>query len=615
MRPIPLRQSRRRLAHRSVATTILCLLGLLFAVLAASADYSFSIPNMDLSVTVQPDASVRLSYAITFVCNPSGDPIDVVDIGLPHADYDISNMAAFLDGAPCPDIRKSTVVTPGVEVHLPAPIRPGQQGKFQFRCTMPNLVYQDTTNPNNASLRITPTWYDGEYLTGQTNLWIIVELPISVKPEEILYQLNQPFKNKGTSKQSTFAAWQFPSTRLDKPHMVGLSFPKRVMERVVHQTAWGLAWKWWKENSGVRVFWALVLLVLLGVWFFRLTRGTGCTLYGLLLIALVIAWAVSPALEALALPALVMVWVLTARTQAARRRDYLPAIASTPGGGIKRGLTAPEAAVLLELPLNRVLTLVIFGLLKKGLVRQTQAQPLTVELEKGYEGGAAARRETAKARGTVIRGYEQEFLDVIAANPGKPLQDMDFSKAMKNLIHGTAARLAGFDLEQTQEYYKSIMAKAWQEAKGLGDISARTSYLDENLLWLMMAPTWDDEFESWHRSGYYYRPVWTRPVSTGGTLPSAPTPAVGGRTSLSDVAASFAGWAENVSGRLAGAVDPASMGLRGAGVDLSGVDRVTGEILQSLASSSGSGGGGGGGGCACACAGCACACACAGGGR
>jgi hypothetical protein len=54
----------------------------------------------------------------------------------------------------------------------------------------------------------------------------------------------------------------------------------------------------------------------------------------------------------------------------------------------------------------------------------------------------------------------------------------------------------------------------------------------------------------------------------------------------------------------------------GGFLDLSGADRVTGEIFSALAESAvsgGSGGGGGGGGCACA--GCACACACAGGGR
>jgi hypothetical protein len=72
-----------------------------------------------------------------------------------------------------------------------------------------------------------------------------------------------------------------------------------------------------------------------------------------------------------------------------------------------------------------------------------------------------------------------------------------------------------------------------------------------------------------------------------------------------------------VTGGLAGKMDPISVGLKSSGlVNLSGVDKVTVDVLESLASSSGSGGGGGGGGgCACACAGCACACACAGGGR
>jgi hypothetical protein len=74
-------------------------------------------------------------------------------------------------------------------------------------------------------------------------------------------------------------------------------------------------------------------------------------------------------------------------------------------------------------------------------------------------------------------------------------------------------------------------------------------------------------------------------------------------------------------GGLAAAIMPGSMSLpdaKGGLVDLSGVDRVTGDVFEALAESSGSGGSGGSGGssgCACACAGCACACACAGGGR
>ena len=95
---------------------------------------------------------------------------------------------------------------------------------------------------------------------------------------------------------------------------------------------------------------------------------------------------------------------------------------------------------------------------------------------------------------------------------------------------------------------------------------------------------------------------------TGGSAP--------GRTTFSDVAASFAGWTENTMGDMASAISPGSLQVEGPGgiVNLSGADKVTGDIFKSLASSSG-GGGSGGGSCACACAGCACACACAGGGR
>ena len=70
-------------------------------------------------------------------------------------------------------------------------------------------------------------------------------------------------------------------------------------------------------------------------------------------------------------------------------------------------------------------------------------------------------------------------------------------------------------------------------------------------------------------------------------------------------------------GSLAAAISPSSlpsMAGRSGFVNLSGVDKATGDVFKALASSGGGSGGGGGGG-GCACAGCACACACAGGGR
>jgi len=580
------------------------------ATVAPAQDYSFSVPKMELHVTPNSDASVTMEYVIDFYCDQGAHPIDIVDVGLPHKDYDISNMQAALNGNPLGTIRKSEYVDIGVEVPLSPAIAPGQSGRFTFQCTMPNLVYQDTTRADYASLRITPTWFGSEFLTGTTDLGIFIYLPDEIKLDEILHQ-GQVFTQKMQIKDKKAVAWVFKGTRVDTEHMVAVSFPRRVMDRVVHITKWGLAWKWWTESPGARVLAGIVFLVLFSIFFFRLTAGTGACIFIPVLIGLVILWLLSPALEALFLPVFIPVWLIAERVQGSRRREYLPAIESVPGGGIKRGLAVPEAAVLLEQPLGRVLTLVIFGLLKKRLVRQTADDPLTVEIREDYQTEERReRRQAAQANGTVIRGYEQAFLEEIMENPGKPVEALNFRKAMKHLVTSTAKRMKGFDLDKTREYYRHIMAKAWREAKAIGEIEQRTDFIDDNLMWLMLDEDYHERFTTWHRGGYYYRPPWSRPAAAA---TAAPAPAGGGRTTLGDVTASFAGWAENTTGRLASTMDPVSVGLAPDSIiDLSGVDKVSMDVLESMAESSGSSSGGG---CACACAGCACACACAGGGR
>ena len=49
-----------------------------------------------------------------------------------------------------------------------------------------------------------------------------------------------------------------------------------------------------------------------------------------------------------------------------RKMEYLPPALAVEGTGVKRGLTAVEAAILLEAPLNKVMTMILFGLVKKG---------------------------------------------------------------------------------------------------------------------------------------------------------------------------------------------------------------------------------------------------------
>ena len=586
-----------------------------FCAQSPALEYSFQVPEMELHVTVNPDASVTMEYRMNLMCNEGARAIDIVDIGTPHRGYDMSNMKAYLNGEKLDIIRHSEVVHPGVEVPLTPPIDPGQSGQFEINLTMPDMVYQDTTRAENASLRITPTWFDGDYLTGSTDLLVAVYLPRSIEFEEILYQKEQ-FTDKIETDTHHVAIWNFPDTRLTGPHIVGISFPKHDMERVVRMTKLGLVWKWWVDNPMTRLVAGIAFLIAFGIFFYTFSGGTGTCLFLPLIIVMAIIWAVSPALQALFIPMLIPVWYLFSKILAGKRRKYLPAIESVSGGEIKRGLAVPEAAVLIEQPLGRVLSLVLFGMMKKNLVRLVSEQPLQVELVEGYDTTRTERRKVAGSRNTLIRGFEQPFLDEIAIKPAVSVEKLNFSKAMKELVEGTARRVKGFDVEKTREYYQSIVNKAWQEARQIGEVEERTEFVDDNLLWLMMWPEYNREFDNWHHSGYRYRPTWSTPAS-GSSAPRPSTTAttatpVGGRTSLGDVGASFAGWSENVTGRLASSMDPITVGLVNKGVvNLSGVDKVGMAMLESSGSSSG----GGGSGCACACAGCACACACAGGGR
>jgi len=384
---------------------------------------------------------------------------------------------------------------------------------------------------------------------------------------------------------------------------------------VIEQTAWDLAWKWWVESGGARTIVGLLMLVAFSIWYFRVTGGTGTCLFIPLVVILPIIWAASPGLQLIGIPVLILLFIFGERLLASSKRSYLPPIESVPGGEIKRGLTSPEAAVLLERPLGDVLTLAIFGMLKKGLVAMTKEDPLTVEIAEQYLTTRGERRKIAAKSGSVIRGYEQPFLDAIMEKPGTAIPDLDLSKEVKSLVDNVVERLEGYDVERTKEYYESIVYKAWKEARTIGEVEKRDEYVDNNIGWLMLDTHRRDHFHTWHRSGYHYAPRWAGPaVSAPSSAPSGP--AVGGRTSAGDVAASFAGWSENVAGRMASTLDPVSVGLKDGGVvNLAGADKVGMDFLESMAESSGSSGGGGGGGCACACAGCACACACAGGGR
>jgi hypothetical protein len=495
---------------------------------------------------------------------------------------------------------------------------------------MPDMVYQDTTDAERASLQMIPTWFDSQLQVGTTHLKMAVHLPPGVAPDEVTFhdernRYQQVLLFGEGEQQHVVLGWDFPTQRLSQNNpKIGISFPKRVMDRVVTMSAFGLLVKWFTDHPEIQFFSGLALTVLLIVTFLRFSHGTGWILLLLLGGALILTIMQSPALHLGAWLPMIGLFAWNERVLWKRKQSYLPAIAEVEGGGIKRGLTAPQAAVILELPLGKVLTLVIFGMLKKGLVTMTSAEPLMVEVGERYRGSPKQRMKEASNAGVVIHDYEHPFLDQLLRADGDPVEQIKLQVPLKKLVDTTARRMKGFDLSHTIAYYRRIVERAWREAESIQEIELRDEAVNRNLDWMMMDPNWGDRFDDWGRYGDSYRPSWTSGRSGGsvststGTSPAVPGTPSTSKTGFGEVASSFAGWAENTSGQLAGAIEPGSLGFstpRGI-VDLSGVDRVTADVFKALGEASQNrGGGGGGGGCACACAGCACACACAGGGR
>ncbi len=599
--------------------------------------YRFAVPQVDMTVRIQKDASVNVEYEFAFRNGEHAHEIDIVDVGMPNDDYSIGTMTAWANGVPGLGIRHSTYVTPGVELHLDAHSIPaGGDGVVRFRFEHPDLVFSDTTDSDLASFRITPTWFGGEYVIGDTDLKVAIVLPEGVGPDQVLHQGLREFKSKAVTGEGTTVLFHWPSTRFTSAHMVGISFPIESMDRVVRITRWELLVKAVEANPELRVGIGLVCLVLFGILFFRFSGGTGIVVFLPLAGVLVGFSATSIPFQIFCIPGAIGLLILNEVLLKRRKSKYLPPVAQIEGGGIKRGLTAPEAAVLLEEPLGKVLTLVIFGLLKKEILAQTSSKPFSVELQEAFDLSQLAkkrrpyeRRTKARAMGIAIRPYEESFLELIEqAVKGVALNDLDFSRELKMLVEMTADRLSGFDLSDTRDYYRKIIDRALTEAQAAVDLNDEPkATLDRNLEWLMLRDGAGDLFDRatyrppWHRRHHHHHhrhgggvalPLPGSSKSSGGDPGWSP--------SLGDAAAGYAGWAENAMGDLAGAILPGEVGVQSKGgfLDFSGADRVTGQILEAMAESSGSGGGysgGGGSSCACACAGCACACACAGGGR
>jgi hypothetical protein len=555
---------------RIVSIVFLAILLLVPLSVAYAQTYSFRVPREVIDAYWESGGTLTLNYEIVFQNSANADPIDYVDIGLPNDNFFASDASATIDGQPVSDISESNYEGNGYGVGLylgQDAIQPGRTGTIEFSITgVYGVLFEDNQDAAYASALFSPNYFGSQFVEGSSDITVIYHLPPGVKPAEPRYHQDADHPGfpkvpaSGVDSQGRITyTWRNTDASASDNYLFGASFPK------TYVAASSVTAPSFAQRYGIDPDVVIPLLV--------------CLCFAGFFIAII--------------------WFSIAADRR-RRMQYLPPKISIEGHGIKRGLTAPEAAILLEQPMDKIMTMILFSVIKKDAAKVTKQDPLELEL--------------TSPRPADLREYETAFLDAFKEGDTptrrRALQDM-----MVGLVKGVANKMRGFSKKESVEFYKKITTDAWTQVEGADTPKVQSKLFDDNLDWTMLDPDYDRRTRNVFSGGPVYVPYWYgnynptyRGSSVGGsrgggsftsrTTGGAGLPTLPG----GDFAASMVGGVQHFAGGLIGNLSS----FTGA------VTKVTNPPPPPTRSSGGSFSGGGSS-CACACAGCACACA--GGGR
>jgi len=535
---------------------------------------SFEVPKQEVVVFVNSDGSISLDYTITFKNLPARDAIDIIDIGLPNSNYDLKSISAEINGKPATLIRPSEYVSPGVEIHLGGnAIQAGQTGTLHVYVGKVERILGKSTlqeAEEYASIVITPNYFSRDFTRGTTEYFFTIVLPAGLKPEEPRYHTpsgNWPGSDEpvetGFDKQGrVYYTWYAENANAYTSYKFGASFPIRLVPaQVVVAT----------ETPNLRT---VDIDAIMG---FLCTAGFIGFFF--------------------------LIPILSAIAASRRKLQYMPPKIAVEGHGIKRGLTAVEAAVLMEQPLDKVLTMILFSVLKKGAAIVESREPLVLKITESLPEN--------------LQPYELKFLEAFQQT-NKKLKESKLQDTVVGLIKSVTEKMKGFSRKETIDYYKTIMEKAWQQVAAAETPEVKSDVYEQVMDWTMIDRRWDDRTREVFQTGPVRVPTWwwrydpvirSAPSSGSGGMAKTtmPAPSGSGNVTLpklpgSDFAASMVKGVQSFSAGVLGNVNTFT-------------ERITNKTNPPPKTSSYSGRSGGGGGCACACACAGCACACAGGGR
>jgi hypothetical protein len=553
---------------RLLASFVLILLMFTMVSSAAAQSYSFNLTREVVNVYWNSDGTMALDYVFTFANDPSGHVIDFTDVGMPNGNFDFGTITADVGGNPVNPSTDFQGDGPyGFSVDMGAyAIQPGQTGSVHVSVgKITRVLNKDTSDPTTYDSGVfSPAYFTTAH--GNTDLTVIFHLPPGVQTQEPRYHAtqggwpcgDQPTGGYDDQNRITYT-WQCSSANGSTQYTFGFSFPNQYVPADAVYTP---------PPFDISAFVSGIMNNLSGICCFGF---------------FILLFVGSP--------------ILGAVNANKRKLQYLPPKIQIEGHGIKRGLTAVESGILMEQPLDKVMTMILFGVVKKNAATVVTRDPLKLQLVDPLPDG--------------LQDYEKDFLAAFA-NPDLAARRKGLQEMTVKLVNSLSDKMKGFSRKETIAYYQNIMERAWQQIEAAGTPEVKSQMYDESLEWTMLDKNYDERTRRVF-TGPIFVPMWWgrydpgyHPVSTGSTS-SASIPSSAGRSPVSLPGSAFAAsvvtGVQGFSSKVLGDVKSFTSG-------------VTNKTNPAPVVKSGGGSSGGGGrSCACACACAGCACACAGGGR
>ncbi len=194
--------------------------------------YSFDVDYMKTNVYIELDGSITIEYWINFTCHSWADPINVVDIGFPTADYDLSSVKAKIGEYDIPsyNIEVSEVINIGVEIWLTGHyIDPGESGQLYVIGNNPNMIFGDYENESLASVEFSPTWFSSSFCPTYEYLEVNFYFPPNfTNGNEVKWHYREYNSYSFTEIDSTdYLIYTWTETNVPmQQYTYGVSFPK-----------------------------------------------------------------------------------------------------------------------------------------------------------------------------------------------------------------------------------------------------------------------------------------------------------------------------------------------------------------------------------------------------